>query len=233
MNNLFIKELKDEMGWFIGLAGFVLGINLLIYIFSGNRFITASVSLGLTSTPMFLYVFLKSIGVFKDEWDRNTIYTLFSLPVRGYEIVLTKVGVVFLEVLLYYALMLLTPYLLTLPENPLGLSLYEVIKFIFFLSITTGLIIPFPVFAYLAGRCVPKLKGLMSFGVLAGTGILYARLLPLLKQIFSSVPGVTLTIQSLEVEFTKSIPMDWLFATLLFGGILLYVSSVLIDKSEV
>jgi len=233
MNNLFVKELRDEMGWIIGIAGFVLGVNLLMYLFSGNRFISSSVSLAITSTPMYLYVFLKSIGVFKDEWDRNTIYTLFSLPIRGYEIVLTKIGVVVLEVFLYYTLALFVPYILTLPENPLGISLYEVIKMIVFFSMTASLIIPFPVFAYIVGRYSPKLKGLVTFGVLAGTGILYGKILPLLRQIFSTVPGVTISIHTTEIEISKTLPLDWFFATLLFGLILVYFSSLLIEKVEV
>lgn len=235
MIKLLYKEFQDDRNWIIGLFSFGIGVNIILLLTKARPIIMVPVSLSFTFQPVFLYAFLKPFFMFKDEWNRNTIYTLLSLPVKGYEIILSKVVVIMAELFVYLFVIMVIPYLFTLAKmgTIYGVTFAELMKIWIYTSFVTIMVIPFSTFSYITGRLSPKLKGLTTFFVFIGTGIVFRLVLPFLNGIFRTVPKLRISIEMIGNYESHTIPMAWFYSTLLFGAILLWASSKIIEKVEV
>ncbi|MCK4421490.1 hypothetical protein KAW18_04470 [candidate division WOR-3 bacterium] len=235
MLDLFIKEIQEEKNWFWGLALAILGINLLFLpLASVSEGVSASLALLFTLPAFPLYIFIKSFQLYKDEWDLQTGFILFSLPVRGYKIVLAKLGALTLEILLYLFLAFFIPFIILsgYSHGAYGIEGASIIKLWLTTSVTTLLIIPFPTFAYLFGRMFSRFRNWITTATLIVIFIIYIKYLPFGRAIFDFLPPVSFNLIIWEEINTITTRTSSMFATFLFDILLLWGSSYFIEKKE-
>ena len=113
MGRLFKKELLGEKNWIIGFCSFVVAVNFLFIPLAKVTEGFMAVAVILFTLPAFpLMALVRAFLTWKNEWDSNTNFLLLSLPVKGYKIVLSKVGALGVEIFLYVLLVFLIPYIM-------------------------------------------------------------------------------------------------------------------------
>ena len=177
MGRLFKKELLGEKNWIIGFCGFVLGVNLLFLPLAKVTGGVMAVVVIFFTLPAFpLMSLVRSFLIWKNEWDSNTNFLLLSLPVKGYKIVLSKIGVLGVEIFLYVLLVFLIPYImLTYFTEEFSVVVITFLKVWFLVSFRIFLVVPFAMFPYLLGRVVPKAKGWITAGSFVAVFLIYLR----------------------------------------------------------
>ncbi len=234
MGSLFKKELLGEKNWIIGFCGFVLGINFLFLPLSKITEGFMAISAIFMTLPAFpLMALVRAFLIWKNEWDSNTSFLLLSLPLRGYKIVLSKLGALAVEIFLYVLFVFLVPYLiLMIFTDQFRIEILDFLKLWFLVGFRIFLIVPFAIFSYLLGRIFSKAKGWITAGSLVGLLFIYSRYLNLGKKLFSFLPEVSLSFTfSGDVE-KFSLNIETLTATFLFGVILIFASCFFIEKAE-
>ncbi len=234
MGRLFKKELLGEKNWIIGFCGFVLGVNFLFLPLAKvtEGFMAAAVIF--FTLPAFpLMALVRAFLVWKNEWDSNTNFLLFSLPVRGYNIVLSKMGVLTLEIFLYILLVFLVPYLIMIGfTEQFRIEVLTFLKLWFLVSFRILLFVPFAMFSYLFGRIFARAKGWITAGSLIGLLLIYSRYLYFAKKVFAFLPEISMKfILGGELE-TFGLDIAALMATFLFSVILTVVSCFFVEKAE-
>ncbi|MEJ2568782.1 MAG: hypothetical protein P8Z50_07950 [candidate division WOR-3 bacterium] len=234
MCRLFKKELLGEKNWIIGFCGFVLGVNFLFLPL-------AKITEGFMAIPVIFFTLpafplmslVRSFLIWKNEWDSNTNFLLLSLPVRGYNIVLSKVGVLAVEIFLYVLLVFLIPYLiLTGFTEQFKVDVLTFLKLWLLPAFGILFIVPFAMFSYLFGRIFSKAQGWITAGSLVGLLLIYSRYLQIGRRIFSYLPEVSMNFTLAGETETFSLSIATMIATFLFAAILAIASCVLIEKAE-
>jgi len=234
MVNLFKKELLGEKNWIIGFCGFVLGINFLFLPLAKVTEGFMAMAVIFFTLPAFpLMVLVRAFLIWKNEWDSNTSFLLLSLPVRGYNIVLSKIGALAVEIFLYVLLVFLIPYLvLTGFTEQFRIDAVTFLKLWFLTSFRILLLVPFAMFSYLLGRIFSKAKGWISAGSLIVLLLVYSRYLYFGKKIFSYIPEVTMSFTLAGEVETFSLNIATTMATFLFSVILTLASCFFVEKAE-
>jgi ABC-type transport system involved in multi-copper enzyme maturation permease subunit len=194
--NLFLKELKQENAWFtIGLPALI-AFEIALFIFSGrwrNQCFGISLLL-LVATP-----FLALYGIAHShtgEWTRNTSQYLFSLPIRGWHVFLSKLSVQTLILVLFSLIAHLAVYVMARMrfEQTLGITtLSQIMKFwlIFLLLVLPAMSLH--AFPYIAAKCFVRGQRFLLFLVSAMILIgFFWYLLPLGFRLFSFLPEATI-----------------------------------------
>jgi ABC-type transport system involved in multi-copper enzyme maturation permease subunit len=234
MSSLFKKELLGEKNWIIGFCGFVLGINFLFLPLSKITEGFMSISAIFMTLPAFpLMALVRAFLIWKNEWDSNTNFLLLSLPLRGYKVVLSKLGALAVEIFLYVLLVFLVPYLILIGfTDQFRIDAVAFLKLWFLVGFRIFLMVPFAMFSYLLGRIFSKAKGWITAGSLVVLLLIYSRYLNLTRKIFSFLPEVSISFAfSGEVE-KFSLNIQTLTTTFLFGVILILASCFFIEKAE-
>ncbi len=234
MGKLFKKELLGEKNWIIGFCGFVLGVNFLFLPLAKVTEGFMAVPVIFLTLPAFpLMALVKSFLIWKNEWDSNTNFLLLSLPVRGYNIVLSKIGALAVEIFLYVLLVFLVPYLiLTGFTDQFRVDVLTFLKLWLLPAFGILFIVPFAVFSYLFGRVFSKAQGWITAGSLVGLLLIYPRYLHFGRKIFSYLPEVSMNFTLAGDTEMFSINIATMMATFLFSAILTLASCFLIEKAE-
>jgi hypothetical protein len=234
MRRLFKKELLGEKKWIIGFCGFVIVVNFLFLPLAKVTEGVMAISVIFLTLPAFpLMALVRSFLIWKNEWDSNTNFLLLSLPLRGYNIVLSKVGVLAVEIFLYVLLVFLIPYLiLTGFTEQFRVDLFTFLKLWLLPAFGILFIVPFAMFSYLFGRVFSRAQGWITAGSLIGIVLIYSRYLHFGRKIFSYLPEVSLNFTIAGDTETFSISIAAMMATFLFSVILTLASCFLIEKAE-
>jgi len=234
MVSLFKKELLGEKNWIIGFCGFVLGINFLFLPLAKVTEGFMAMAVIFFTLPAFpLMALVRAFLIWKNEWDSNTSFLLLSLPIRGYNIVLSKIGALAVEIFLYVLLVFLIPYLvLTGFTEQFRIDAVTFLKLWFLTSFRILLLVPFAMFSYLLGRIFSKAKGWISAGSLIVLLLVYSRYLYFGKKIFSYIPEVTMSFTLAGEVETFSLNIATTMATFLFSVILTLASCFFVEKAE-
>ena len=234
MYKLFKKELLGEKNWIIGFCGFVLGINFLFLPIAKATEGFMAIPVIFFTLPAFpLMAMVRSFLIWKNEWDSNTNFLLLSIPLRGYNIVLSKVGALAVEIFLYVLLVFLIPYLiLTGFTDQFRVDLLTFSKLWLLPAFSIIFIVPFAMFSYLFGRVFSKAQGWITAGSLVGLLLIYSRYLHFGRKIFSYLPEVSMNFTLAGDAETFSFNIATMMATFLFAAILTLVSCFLIEKAE-
>jgi ABC-type transport system involved in multi-copper enzyme maturation permease subunit len=234
MFSLFKKELLAEKNWIIGFSGFVLGINFLFLpLTKVTEGFMAMMVIFFTLPAFPLMALVRAFLTWKNEWDSNTNFLLLSLPVRGYNIVLSKVGALAVEIFLYVFLVFFIPYMmLTFFTDQFSVDFLTFSKLWFLTSFRILLIVPFAMFSYLFGRMFSKAQGWITAGSLVGLLVIYSRYLHLGRKLFTYLPEVSMRfILAGDIE-TLSFSIANMMASFLFCIILTLASCFFIEKAE-
>lgn len=234
MVELFKKELLGEKNWIIGFCGFVLAVNLLFFpLIKVTEGVMAMVVIFFTLPAFPLMALVRSFLILKNEWDSDTSFLLLSLPVRGYKIVLSKLGVLGVEIFFYIFLVFLIPYvMLTGFTEEFSVDVLTFGKLWFLTAFRIFLIVPFAMFPYILGRVVPRAKGWVTVGSFIAVLLIYIRYVSFGSKIFAYLPEISMRFTLAgEVEMF-SLSIATMMATFLFCGILIVASCFLIEKSE-
>jgi len=234
MYKLFKKELLGEKNWIIGFSGFVLGVNFLFLPLAKVTEGFMAIPVVFFTLPAFpLMALVRSFLIWKSEWDSNTNFLLLSLPVRGYNIVLSKVGVLAVEIFLYVFLVFLIPYLiLTGFTEQFRVDFLTFLKLWLLPSFSILFVVPFAMFSYLFGRIFSRAQGWITTGSLVGLLLIYSRYLHFGRKIFSYLPEVSMNFTLAGDTETFSLSIAAMMATFLFSAILTLASCFLIEKAE-
>lgn len=234
MGNLLKKELLGEKNWIIGFCGFVLGTNFLLLPLSRvTEGFVASMAIFLTLPAFPLMVLVRSFLIWKTEWDTNTNFLLLSLPLRGYNIVLSKLTVLAVEIFLYVLLVFSIPYLTVLGfTDQFQIGMLTFFKLWVIVALQILFIAPFAMFSYLFGRAFSKAQGWITAGSLVGLLIIFSRYLYFGRKLFSFLPEVSMSFVFVGDVETFSFNIATLMATFLFGIVLTWASCFLIEKAE-
>lgn len=234
MGSLFKKELLGEKNWIIGFCGFVLGINFLFLPLSKvtEGFMSAA-AIFMTLPAFPLMALVRAFLIWKNEWDSNTSFLLLSLPIRGYKIVLSKVGALAVEIFLYVLLVFLVPYLILMGfTDQFRISFLAFLKLWFLVGFRIFLLVPFAMFSYLLGKIFSKAKGWITAGSLVGLLLIYSRYLNFGRKLFSFLPEVSMNFTFAGEVEAFSLNIETLTATFLFGVILILASCFFVEKAE-
>jgi len=234
MSSLFKKELLGEKNWIIGFCGFVLGVNFLFLpLTKVTEGFMAMMVIFFTLPAFPLMALVRAFLIWKNEWDSNTNFLLLSLPLRGYNIVLSKIGVLALEIFLYVFLVFFIPYLmLTGFTDQFSLDVLTFSKLWFLTAFRILLIVPFAMFSYLFGRIFSRAQGWITAGSLVGLLIIYSQYLHFGRKIFSYLPEVSMRFTLAGDVETFSLNIATMMATFLFCVILTLASCFFIEKAE-
>lgn len=234
MGKLFKKELLGEKNWIIGFCGFVLGVNFLFLpLTRTTEGFMAMMAIFFTLPAFPLMALVRAFLIWKNEWDSNTNFLLLSLPVRGYNIVLSKVGVLALEIFLYVFLVFFIPYLMLMGfTDQFSVDVLTFSKLWFLTAFRILLIVPFAMFSYLFGRIFSKAQGWITAGSLIGLLVIYSRYLHFGRKIFTYLPEVSMSFTLAGEAETFSLNIATMMATFLFSVILTLASCFFIEKAE-
>jgi hypothetical protein len=234
MVELFKKELLGEKNWIIGFCGFVLAVNLLFFpLVKVTEGVMAMVVIFFTLPSFPLMALVRSFLILKNEWDSNTNFLLLSLPVRGYKIVLTKLGVLGVEIFLYIFLVFLVPYImLTGFTEEFSVDVLTFLKLWFLTSFRILLVVPFAMFPYLLGRFVVKAKGWITAGSFIAVLLIYLRYISFGSKIFVHFPEISMGFTLAGEVETFSLSIATMMATFLFGIVLIAASCFFMEKAE-
>ncbi len=234
MGKLFKKELLGEKNWIIGFCGFVLGVNFLFLPLTRITEGFMAMMVIFFTLPAFpLMALVRAFLIWKNEWDSNTNFLLLSLPLRGYNIVLSKLGTLAIEIFLYVFLVFFIPYLmLTGFTDQFSVDVLTFSKLWFLTAFRILLIVPFAMFSYLFGRIFSKAQGWITAGSLIGLLIIYSRYLHFGRKIFSYLPEVSMSFTLVGEVETFSLNISTMMATFLFSVILTLASCFFIEKAE-
>lgn len=234
MGKLFKKELLGEKNWIIGFCGFVLGVNFLFLPLTRvTEGLMAMTAIFFTLPAFPLMALVRAFLIWKNEWDSNTNFLLLSLPVRGYNIVLSKVGVLALEIFLYVFLVFFIPYLMLVGfTDQFSVDVLTFSKLWFLTAFRVLFIVPFAMFSYLFGRIFSKAQGWITAGSLVGLVVIYSRYLYFGRKIFSFLPEVSMSFTLAGEAETFSLNIATMMATFLFSAILTLASCFFIEKAE-
>ena len=234
MVRLLKKELLGEKNWILGFCGFVIGVNFLFLPLAKITEGFMAMTVIFFTLPAFpLMALVRAFLIWKNEWDSNTNFLLLSLPVRGYNIVLSKIGVLALEIFLYVFLVFFIPYLmLTIFTDQFSVDFLTFSKLWFLTAFRILLIVPFAMFSYLFGRIFSKAQGWITAGSLVALLVIYTRYLHFGSKIFSSLPEVSMRFTLAGDVETFSLSIATMMATFLFCVILTLASCFFIEKAE-
>jgi ABC-type transport system involved in multi-copper enzyme maturation permease subunit len=234
MVRLFKKELLGEKNWIIGFCGFVLGVNFLFLPLAKITEGFMAMMVIFFTLPAFpLMTLVRAFLIWKNEWDSNTNFLLLSLPIKGYNIVLSKVGTLAIEIFLYVLLVFLIPYLmLTGFTDQFSLDVLTFSKLWFLTAFRILLIVPFAMFSYLLGRVFSKAQGWITAGSLIGLLVIYVKYLSFGRKIFFYLPEVSMRFTLAGETETFSLNIATMMATFLFSIILTLASCFFIEKAE-
>ncbi len=234
MGKLFKKEFLGEKNWIIGFCGFVLGVNFLFLPLTRvTEGFMATIAIFFTLPAFPLMALVRAFLIWKNEWDSNTNFLLLSLPVRGYNIVLSKVGVLALEIFLYVFLVFLIPYLMLVGfTDQFSVDVLTFSKLWFLTAFRILFIVPFAMFSYLFGRIFSKAQGWITAGSLVGLLVIYSRYLYFGRKIFAYLPEVSMSFTLAGEAETFSLNIATMMATFLFSVILTLASCFFIEKAE-
>jgi ABC-type transport system involved in multi-copper enzyme maturation permease subunit len=234
MVKLFKKEFLGEKNWIIGFCGFVLGVNFLFLPLTRVTEGFMAMMVIFFTLPAFpLMALVRAFLIWKNEWDSNTNFLLLSLPVRGYNIVLSKVGVLALEIFLYVFLVFFIPYLLLIVfTDQFSADALTFSKLWFLTAFRILFIVPFAMFSYLFGRIFSKAQGWITAGSLVGLVVIYSRYLYFGRKIFFFLPEVSMSFTLAGEAETFSLNIATMMATFLFSVILTLASCFFIEKAE-
>jgi ABC-type transport system involved in multi-copper enzyme maturation permease subunit len=234
MSRLLKKELLGEKNWIIGFCGFVIGVNFLFLPLAKVTEGFMAIPVIFLTLPAFpLMALVRSFLIWKNEWDSNTNFLLLSIPVRGYNIVLSKVGALAVEIFLYVLLVFLIPYLiLTGFTDQFRVDLLTFFKLWLLPAFSIIFIVPFAMFSYLFGKVFSKAQGWITAGSLIGLLLIYSRYLHFGRKIFFYLPKVSMNFILAGDAETFNINIATMMATFLFAVILTLASCFLIEKAE-
>ena len=234
MGRLFKKELLGEKNWIIGFCGFVLGVNFLFLPLTKITEGFMAMAVIFFTLPAFpLMTLVRAFLIWKNEWDSNTSFLLLSIPVKGYNIVLSKVGALAVEIFLYVLLVFLIPYLMLIGfTEEFRLDVLTFSKLWFLTAFRILLIVPFAMFSYLFGRIFSRAKGWITAGSLIGLLFIYSRYLHFGRKIFSYLPEVSMRFTLAGDVETFSLSIATMMATFLFSVILTLASCFFVEKAE-
>ncbi|MEO0292731.1 MAG: hypothetical protein ABIN61_00715 [candidate division WOR-3 bacterium] len=235
MKKLFKKELLGEKNWIIGFCCFVFGVNFLLFPLTRiTEGFMAIMAIFLTLPGFFLMSLVRAFLIWKDEWDSNTGFTLFSLPVKGYNLVLSKMGVLGIEIFLYILFVFLVPYLILKGYSyNLKVDSLTFFKLWFLTGFRIFLFVPFAMVSYLLGRVFSLGRGWITAGSFVGLLIIYSRYLYFGRKIFSSLPEVFMKVTIMGDVETFSLSLATLMATFIFSVFLTFASCFLVEKVEI
>jgi len=234
MFRLFKKELLGEKNWIIGFCGFVLGVNFLFLpLTKVTEGFMAMMVIFFTLPAFPLMALVRAFLIWKNEWDSNTNFLLLSLPLRGYNIVLSKVGVLAVEIFLYVFLVFFIPYLiLTGFTEQFRVDVLTFSKLWFLTVFRIFLFVPFAMFSYLLGRVFSRAQGWITAGSLIGLLVIYARYLNFGRKIFSYLPEISMRFTLAGEVETFTLNIATVMATFLFSVILTLASCFFVEKAE-
>ncbi|MCD6170445.1 MAG: hypothetical protein J7J76_07865 [Candidatus Latescibacteria bacterium] len=231
---LLIKELKQERAWLLWGSLIVCGYEVLPFI---KTDLHAPYWLSLTTAPLIIVAFAiqaKAVNTLRNEWNSNSVQLLFSLPVRGYHFVITKF-VAQAAIVCSYSLLSLI-FLLLICEIRLGstagVTPIEMLK-----CWLLYLLFPLPAmgfftFSYVAGRCSPYVKRLVSVLCLFTLVYLFVRLSHWGQKLFAFLPKLTVTVTTVDGTSTGSFSPSGIAFFALFGFVLLVSCCFIIEKVE-
>jgi ABC-type transport system involved in multi-copper enzyme maturation permease subunit len=235
---LIKKEIRDDKNVFIFGPLFLIAYFAYLYSRIGNweKGLPLFLGTSLSISALLIFSLIKGILVLRDEWDKDTIYLLFSLPVGKFNILLAKWVVEIVEILLFTVIIVSFSYSVMLKDlgNSFGISIPELAELagiLFILSISLSVI---PYFSYTLSRCVRRYRRLLIGLSYFGFFIFYWKTADIFSDLFKFLPDPVITIldpisKTMERNVIEISGIYYLFAL----SITLFLLSLLLFEKEV
>ncbi|MDD2889396.1 MAG: hypothetical protein PHE49_01985 [bacterium] len=207
--SLFLKELKQEKAWFMYIfPGFVILELLFLSLYKHYLWQCFALSMIFIVVIFFAVIFSASHSLV-NEWKLHTSQFLFSLPVRGWHILLAKFAVHSIVFIVFSFIAFFTVYLIA--KGQWGESVWikstGVVK-IWLIYLFVGIPSMFiEVFPRITSNCFMRFRKLIASFVAIVLFIgFFNYLLPLGWKIFSFLPEATFT-TSMSGQVFQGVPM--------------------------
>lgn len=220
----FFRLLQKDLQASLLPMGFLSGITVILMFFTRFKISTGSwpveASLAAVAIPLVflpLWLLWQSFQTLRSEWREDTVYTLLVLPVPGWKVMLAKLSAIWVEytgllavtvigTLLFFAplvqeAMQVVPSVAWLVRN--GLLLYLV-------SLATlASVVIFVQLAFIVGKMVGRLQGLVAIWTLILSGWLVDKLGVLLEPLFRWLPTLPVHRLFRLEELRQGIVVEW------------------------
>ena len=220
----FLRLLRKDLQASLLPMGFLSGITIILMFLIRFKISTGSwpveASLAAVAIPLVflpLWLLWQSFQTLRSEWREDTVYTLLVLPVPGWKVMLAKLSAIWVEytgllavtvigTLLFFAplvqeAMQVVPSVAWLVRN--GLLLYLV-------SLATlASVVIFVQLAFIVGKMVGRLQGLVAIWTLILSGWLVDKLGVLLEPLFRWLPTLPVHRLFRLEEVRQGIVVEW------------------------
>lgn len=203
----FLKLLQKDLQATLLPLGFISGISLIIMLFTRIKIATGAwpeeTSMIATIIPVVflpIWVLWQSFQTLRSEWREDTVYTLLILPVPGWQVMLAKLTAILVE---YTALLIvivagvlacfpmLTHEVLQSIPSVAWLVRNGFLLYLFSLVMLFSMI-TFVQLAFLVGKMIGKVQGLVALWTLVLGGWLTNKIGALLEPLFRWIPKLPL-----------------------------------------
>ncbi|MFA5031793.1 MAG: ABC transporter permease subunit [bacterium] len=236
--SLFLKELKQEKAWFIYiLPGFVI-LELLFLLFYKHYLWQCFALSTIFIVVIFFAVIFSASHSLVNEWKLHTSQFLFSLPVRGWHILLAKFAVHSIVFIIFSFIAFFTVYLIA--KGQWGESVWikstDVVK-LWLIYLCIG--IPsmcIEIFPRITSNCFLRFRKLVaSFTAIVLFIGFFRYFLPLGWKVFSFLPEASFNVSIPGTEIQSSVSGDFFpgLATWILFAVLVFVGDcLLLEKCE-
>ena len=233
---LIKKELKDEKNIFLfgSLALIIFFAFLFTKIGKWEKGTPLSIGIILSVSALLIYPLIKGFLSLRDEWDKDTVYLLLSLPVRRFKILLAKLIIKALEIALFSTITITSSYLIMLKEfgHTFGISIPEMLQvlgMLYLLSISLSIV---PFFSYTVSRCMRRFRRIIIGITYLGFFLLYGRTVKVGSKLVGFIPNPVFTVFEPASKIIKRnvFEISGLYYFFIFSIIFMLVTLFLFEK---
>lgn len=220
----FLRLLRKDLQASLLPMGFLSGITIILMFFIRFKISTGAwpveASLAAVAIPLVflpLWLLWQSFQTLRSEWREDTVYTLLVLPVPGWKVMMAKLSAIWVE---YTGLLVVTVIGALLFFAPLVQEAMQVVPsvawamrnglLLYLVSLATlASVVIFVQLAFIVGKMVGRLQGLVAIWTLILSGWLVDKLGVLLEPLFRWLP--TLSVHKLFrlEEVRQGIVVEW------------------------
>jgi len=234
--SLLEKELKDEKNIFLfgSLALIVFFAFLFTRIGKWEKGTPFGLGIALSVSALLIYPLIKGFLSLRDEWDKDTIYLLLSLPVRRYKILLAKLTVEALEIVFFSIITVTFSYSILLKEfgHTFGISIPEMFQVLGMLCLLSISLSTVPFFSYTISRCIRRFRRLIIGVTYLGFFLLYGKTVRAGSKLLEFIPDPVFSIFEPTNKIIKRnvLEISGLYYLFIFSVIFMLVTLFLFEK---
>lgn len=220
----FLRLLQKDLQASLLPVGFLSGITLILLAFTRFKISTSAwpveVSIAAVAIPLVflpLWLLWQSFQTLRTEWREDTVYTLLVVPVPGWKVMLAKLLAIAIEYTVLLAVIVVGTLAFFLP------LVREVMQFVpsFAWVLRNGIllylvslamlasVVIFVQLAFVVGKMVGRVQGLVALWTLVLSGWLVDRLGVLLEPLFRWLPTLRLHKLFRLEELRQGVVAEW------------------------